>query len=128
MDLWKAVYASAEMLTTGTSHPAVANRLLKALFLFAFGTGLGLVIAPFRHIFVKFPWLFPYIKLGLADMAVMTLVVWIVNQGCAALDASRSIPFAIGALVALLATRFAVCVYFCKRPARPLLEEWLSHE
>ena len=119
LDLWKAVHASGEMLVTGMSHPAVAKKLLTALFLFAFGTGLCLVIAPFRYVFVKFPWLFPYLKLGIADMGIMTLFVWILDQGNAVLDTSRSIPFALGACAALVATRLAVCVYFSKQPTAP---------
>lgn len=101
------------VLASGFSAANTAPTLISVLGLFI---GLSLVIPPFRLMYSKLPWLFPYVKILYLDALILCAALLILNFGYEVRDEARHALFFKLMILQILVCRVGMCIYFHKKP------------
>jgi len=101
--------------SSGFSTTNIGTAFIGILGLFI---GLSLLIPAFRKMYYKFPWLFPYVKIFYVNVVIMSVATLILNYGYEIQSSTRHTKFFILMLVQIVVCRFAMCIYFNKKPVK----------
>mgnify|MGYP001426019044 CR=1 FL=1 len=86
----------------------------------SFMIAISMLVPPLRKIYDYFPWLFPYVVMFFINSLIMMMAVYILNYGYEVRDTARHVFFLIVMLVQIIVCRFAMCLYFWRKPVKPL--------
>lgn len=110
----------ASMFTSGFSTLTVGESML---FVFALIFGITMIVPPLRRCYKKLPWLYTYVVIFMADVAIMTIGEEILNYGYQVKNDTRHIIFTIIMILQIVACRVLMCIFFKKNPPRLMKEK-----
>lgn len=95
-------------------------------FLLVFGLifGITMLVPAFRKCFRKLPWLYPYITILTADVAILSIGIELLNYGYQVQSDSRHTLFLVLMLVQIVVCRIALCTLCHKKPMRIAREDY----
>ena len=95
-------------------------------FLLVFGLifGITMLVPAFRKCFRKLPWLYPYITILTADVAILSIGIELLNYGYQVQSDSRHALFLVLMLVQIVVCRIALCILCHKKPMRIAREDY----
>ena len=95
-------------------------------FLLVFGLvfGITMLVPAFRKCFRKLPWLYPYITILTADVAILSIGIELLNYGYQVQSDSRHTLFLVLMIVQIAVCRIAMCILCRKKPIRIAREDY----
>ena len=95
-------------------------------FLLVFGLvfGITMLVPAFRKCFRKLPWLYPYITILTADVAILSIGIELLNYGYQVQSDSRHTLFLVLMIVQIAVCRIAMCILCHKKPIRIAREDY----
>lgn len=95
-------------------------------FLLVFGLvfGITMLVPAFRKCFRKLPWLYPYITILTADVAILSIGIELLNYGYQVQSDSRHTLFLVLMIVQIAVCRVAMCILCHKKPMRIAREDY----
>lgn len=95
-------------------------------FLLVFGLvfGITMLVPAFRKCFRKLPWLYPYITILTADVAILSIGIELLNYGYQVQSDSRHTLFLVLMIVQIAVCRIAMCILCHKKPMRIAREDY----
>lgn len=86
------------------------------LILIGLVVGITMLVPAFRNCFRKLPWLYPYVTILTADIAVLSIAEALLNYGYSVQNKTRHTVFLIIMIVQILVCRIGMCIYCHKKP------------
>ena len=95
-------------------------------FLLVFGLvfGITMLVPAFRKCFRKLPWLYPYITILTADVAILSIGIELLDYGYQVQSDSRHTLFLVLMIVQIAVCRVAMCILCHKKPMRIAREDY----
>ena len=72
----------------------------------------SLLIRPLRKMYYKLPWLFPFVKIFIINIAILTVALMIINHGYQVQNEQRHMIFFILMLSSIVLGRLLMSIYF----------------
>lgn len=94
------------------------------LSIFGFVFGITMLVPAFRKCFFKLPWLYPYITILTADVAILSFGIELLNYGYQVQSDSRHTLFLVLMIVQIAVCRIVMCIRCHKKPVRIAREEY----
>lgn len=94
------------------------------LLIFGFIFGITMLVPAFRKCFYKLPWLYPYITILTADVAILAIGIEILNYGYQVQSDSRHTLFLVLMIAQIIVCRIAMCILCHKKPMRIAREDY----
>ena len=94
------------------------------LFVFAFVFGITMLVPAFRKCFYKLPWLYPYITILTADVAILAIGIEILNYGYQVQNDARHALFYVLMIIQIVVCRIVLCIICHKRPMTIAREDY----
>lgn len=94
------------------------------LFIFGFIFGITMLVPAFRKCFYKLPWLYPYITILTADVAIIAIGIKILDYGYQVQNESRHTLFFILMIAQIVVCRVALCILCHKKTMRIVREDY----
>lgn len=88
------------------------------IFLMMIGlvVGITMLVPAFRNCFRKLPWLYPYVTILTADIAIIAIAEELLNYGYSVQSETRHTMFLIIMIVQIVVCRLGMCIYCHKKP------------
>lgn len=94
------------------------------LSLFGLISGITMLVPAFRKCFRKLPWLYPYITILTADVAILSIGIELLNYGYKVQSDARHTLFFVLMVVQIVVCRIAMCIFYHKKPMRIVEEDY----
>lgn len=96
------------------------TRPIGFVFLFFFGLifAITMLVPAFRKCFYKLPWLYSYITILMADVAILSIGIEILNYGYQVQNDVRHTIFLVLMIIQMIVCRGALCFLCHKKPLR----------
>lgn len=94
------------------------------LWLICFIVGITMLVPAFRNCFRKLPWLYPYVTIITADIAIISIATEILNYGYSVQNETRHTLFYALMIIQIVVCRIAMCIYCHKKPLRIAREDY----
>lgn len=107
-----------DIQTVRESGFSTTNIGITFIGIFGLFIGLSLLVPPFRKMYYKLPWLFPYVKILYIDVIIMSIATSILNYGYEVQSTARHTLFFTLMIVQIFVCRIAMCIYFSKQPVK----------
>lgn len=92
--------------------------------MFALIFGITMLVPAFRKCFYKLPWLYPYIMILTADIAIIAIGIEILNYGYQTQNDTRHTLFYILMIVQMVVCRILLCILCHKKPMKIAREDY----
>ena len=102
----------------GTVHESgfSSNNIgLSFMGIFGLLIGVSLLIPAFRRMYYKLPWLFPFVKIFLVNVVILTIAELVLNYGYEVRNDARHMLFFILTLGVIVIGRVIMSVYFSRK-------------
>ena len=93
------------------------------LLVFTFIFSISMLVPAFRKCFYALPWLYPYITILTADIAILSIGIEILNYGYQVQSDTRHTLFFWVMLAQMVVCRMALCIFCHKKPMRIARED-----
>lgn len=88
------------------------------LMIFGFVFGITMLVPAFRKCFHVLPWLYPYITILTADLAILAIGIEILNYGYQVQSDARHTFFFWLMIAQMVVCRIVLCIFCHKKPMR----------
>ena len=78
--------------------------------------GITMLVPAFRNCFRKLPWLYPYVTILTADIAIIAIAEELLNYGYSVQSESRHTIFLILMIIQIVVCRIGMCIHCYKKP------------
>ena len=111
---------------TSIVESGFATRSIGFIYLLVFGLifAITMLVPAFRKCFYKLPWLYPYITILTADVAILAIGIEILNYGYQVQSDSRHMLFLVLMIAQIVVCRIAICILFHKKPMKIAREDY----